>query len=178
MGEGWAVERKGSATRGMGRKHQNGLGMQGGQAARPAWGIQQMIWGEALAKTDSVPLWPPCWPRPSASKREMRDKLESWGSGPTVGPYMLEWVVQTQSCKRCAFCCVWDMGQFREICIIDVLFLSVSKVFLEPSLILVASQEGFCLLLPSCLGPHYQPLFTSQMFFFCVCFWTLCVAKL
>lgn len=51
MGEGWAVERKGSATRGMGRKHQNGLGMQGGQAARPAWGIQQMIWGEALAKT-------------------------------------------------------------------------------------------------------------------------------
>lgn len=142
------------------------------------WGIQQMIWEESLAKTQ---ILCPCDLLVDPTPQQVG---ELWGTGWRAeaqaqlwGPYMLECVVQTQSCKRWAFCCIWVMGQFREICIIDVLFLSISKVFLVPSLILVPS-EGFCLLQPSCLGPQYQPLFTSQMFFFCASFGTLCVAKL
>lgn len=134
------------------------------------WGIQQMIWEESLAKTQ---ILCPCDLLVDPTPQQVRER---WGTGWRAeaqarlwGPYVLEWVVKTPSCKRCAFCCTWVMGQFREICVIDVLFLSISKVFLVPSLILVPS-EGFCLLHPSCLGPNISHCSLPTVFLLCL-FW-------
>lgn len=99
---------------------------------------------------------------------------EIWGTGwDMCGPWLLVLVVGTWSCERSPLSCVWVMSQSREICVIDVLFLSVSKMFFLPSLLLVPTG-GFCFSVPHVSCPSIYPCSLPGCCFLVVVF-ELCV---